>query len=137
MSKNLDGIQLSQSFAGVKILVVDDNLINQKVASKTLTKQGAEVNVANHGREAIAMMESQHYNIILMDLQMPEMNGFETTGFIRNNMQAPLNKIPIIAMTATALVSEKAKCLASGMNDYISKPFHAKDLYEKIRLQLS
>jgi CheY-like chemotaxis protein len=71
-----------------------------------------------------------------MDIQMPEMNGYETTHYIRNSMQPPLSNTPIIAMTATALVSEKTKCLATGMNDYISKPFLAKDLYEKISMQL-
>lgn len=129
--------KLSQPFSDIKILLVEDNLINQKVASYTLTKQGAEVEIANHGKEAILMLEKKKYDIILMDIQMPEMDGFETTQYIRNSVKESINKTPIIAMTASALVSEKAKCLASGMNDYISKPFQAKELYEKISSQLN
>jgi signal transduction histidine kinase/DNA-binding response OmpR family regulator len=127
----------SHAFTDVQILLVEDNLINQKVASYTLTKQGAQVEIANHGKEAIIMLEKKKYDIILMDIQMPEMDGFETTHYIRNSIKESISNTPIIAMTASALVSEKAKCLASGMNDYISKPFQAKELYEKISLQLN
>lgn len=127
----------SYPFSNVRILLVEDNVINQKVASYTLTKQGAEVEIANHGKEAIMMLEKKKYDIILMDIQMPEMDGFETTNYIRHNPKESVNKTPIIAMTASALVSEKAKCLESGMNDYISKPFQAKELYDKISLQLN
>ncbi len=124
-------------FSDVKILLVEDNLINQKVASYTLTKKGASVEIANHGKEAIVLIEKNRYDIILMDIQMPEMDGFETTQYIRNSVKESISKTPIIAMTASALISEKNKCLASGMNDYISKPFQAKELYEKITLQLN
>jgi len=127
----------SHAFTDVQILLVEDNLINQKVASYTLTKQGAQVEIANHGKEAIIMLEKKKYDIILMDIQMPEMDGFETTHYIRNSIKESISTTPIIAMTASALVSERAKCLASGMNDYISKPFQAKELYEKISLQLN
>lgn len=129
--------KLSHPFSDVQILLVEDNLINQKVASYTLTKQGAVVEIANHGKEAIIMLEKKKYDIILMDIQMPEMDGFETTQYIRNSVKESINKTPIIAMTASALVSEKTKCLESGMNDYISKPFQAKELYEKIATQLN
>ncbi|MEO6452794.1 MAG: ATP-binding protein, partial [Ginsengibacter sp.] len=135
--KEVENNKLSRAFSDVKILLVEDNLINQKVASYTLTKQGALVEIANHGKEAIIMIEKNKYDIILMDIQMPEMDGFETTLYIRNNIKESINKTPIIAMTASALVSERTKCLASGMNDYISKPFQAKELYEKISLQLN
>ena len=118
-------------------MLVEDNLINQKVASYTLTKQGAQVEIANHGKEAIMMVEKKKYDVILMDIHMPEMDGFEATHYIRNSIKDSISKTPIIAMTASALVSERAKCLASGMNDYISKPFQAKELYEKISLQLN
>lgn len=121
----------------VNILLVEDNLINQKVASYTLSKQGAQVEIANHGKEAIVMIEKKKYDVILMDIQMPEMDGFETTQYIRNNEKDWISKTPIIAMTASALVSERVKCLASGMNDYISKPFQAKELYDKISQQLN
>ena len=127
----------SCAFSDVQILLVEDNLINQKVASYTLTKQGAQVEIANHGKEAIMMIEKKKYDVILMDIHMPEMDGFEATRYIRNNIKESISKTPIIAMTASALVSERARCLASGMNDYISKPFQAKELYDKISLQLN
>jgi CheY-like chemotaxis protein len=127
----------SHRFSDVKILLVEDNLINQKVASYTLTKQGALVEIANNGREAILMLEEKKYDIILMDIQMPEMDGFEATQYIRNSIKDSISKTPIIAMTASALVSERVKCLALGMNDYLSKPFRPKELYEKISLQLN
>ena len=127
----------SHRFSDVKILLVEDNLINQKVASYTLTKQGAIVEIANNGKEAIIMLEKKKYDIILMDIQMPEMDGFETTQYIRNSIKESISQTPIIAMTASALVSERVKCLALGMNDYISKPFRPKELYEKISLQIN
>ncbi|MEO8763517.1 MAG: response regulator [Ginsengibacter sp.] len=127
----------SHRFRGVQILLVEDNLINQKVASYTLTKQGAVVEIANNGKEAIMMLETKKYDIILMDIQMPEMDGFETTEYIRNSIKESISKTPIIAMTASALVSERVKCLTLGMNDYLSKPFKPKELYEKISSQLN
>ena len=136
-SKAVTGDKQSNAFTDLQILLVEDNLINQKVASYSLTKQGARVEIANHGKEAIVMLEKKKYDIILMDIQMPEMDGFETTRYIRNSIKESISKTPIIAMTASALVSEKAKCLASGMNDYISKPFQAKELFDKISLQLN
>jgi CheY-like chemotaxis protein len=139
-NKDTDAVEankLSHRFSDVKILLVEDNLINQKVASYSLIKQGAVVEIANNGKEAIIMLEKKKYDIILMDIQMPEMDGFETTQYIRNSIKESINKTPIIAMTASALVSERVKCLASGMNDYISKPFRPKELYEKIALQLN
>jgi CheY-like chemotaxis protein len=128
---------VSHPFADVRILLVEDNLINQKVASYTLKKHGAEVEIANHGKEAIIMIEKKKYDIILMDIQMPEMDGYETTQYIRNSIKESISKTPIIAMTASALMAEKTKCLQSGMNDYISKPFQANELYEKISMQLN
>lgn len=136
-TENTANTKQSHAFTDIQILLVEDNLINQKVASYTLTKQGAQVEIANHGKEAIMMVEKKKYDVILMDIHMPEMDGFEATHYIRNSIKDSISKTPIIAMTASALVSERAKCLASGMNDYISKPFQAKELYEKISLQLN
>jgi signal transduction histidine kinase/DNA-binding response OmpR family regulator len=136
-SKSVANSKPAHVLSDVNILLVEDNLINQKVASYTLSKQGAQVEIANHGKEAIIMIEKKKYDVILMDIQMPEMDGFETTQYIRNNEKDWISKTPIIAMTASALVSERVKCLASGMNDYISKPFQAKELYDKISQQLN
>lgn len=119
-----------------KILLAEDNLINQKVASTLLFKQGALVDIANNGREVIEMLGKKEYHIVLMDIQMPEMDGYETTEFIRKSAAA-FNAIPIIALTASALSSEKSRCIECGMNDYLTKPFRAQELYEKINANIA
>lgn len=120
----------------LKILLAEDNLINQKVVIRVLTSQGAVVDIANHGREAIDMLKTKQYDVILMDLQMPEMDGYEATQIIRNDMGVKTSSTPIIAMTASALITDKAKCFHAGMNDFIAKPFLAGDLYKKILNQV-
>ena len=124
------------SLTGINILLVEDNIINQKVANRSLTNQGAVVNVANHGKEALELLIMNRYDIILMDIQMPEMDGYEATKIIRTEMSEAISRTPIIAMTASALIADREKCLLAGMNDYITKPFLATELYEKILLQL-
>lgn len=127
----------SHKLTGVNVLLVEDNIINQKVAAKILTNLEASVEVARHGREAIDFLKNKHYDIILMDIQMPEMDGYEATKIIREQMGSAIGSIPIIAMTASALIADREKCLIAGMNDFIAKPFQAKELYEKILGQLS
>jgi CheY-like chemotaxis protein len=95
-------------------------------------KWNCKVDIADNGRIAIDKLSTANYDIILMDIQMPEMDGCETTKHIRNNMSLPTSVTPIIAITANALVGEAEKYIAIGMNDYISKPFSQKILYEKI-----
>ena len=119
----------------VNILLAEDNLINQKVASKLLFKKGAQVDIANNGSEVLDMLEKKKYDIILMDINMPVLDGFETTQCIRQS-NSRFKRIPIIALTASALASEKAKCIEMGMDDYLSKPFKAEELFEKITAQL-
>ncbi|CAN5490825.1 hypothetical protein BH11BAC3_BH11BAC3_17080 [soil metagenome] len=125
------------ALAGIKILLAEDNLINQNVAVKILTIEGAEVVVANNGLEAIEMLRQHQYDVVLMDIQMPQMDGYETTRFIRSKMEAPACNSRIIAITASALISEKERCLSAGMDDYITKPFQAKDLFDKILGQMA
>lgn len=124
-----------QGMDHVSILLAEDNLINQKVASKLLFKKGAQVDIANNGSEVLEMLEKKKYDIILMDINMPVLDGFETTQCIRENVSG-FQRIPIIALTASALASEKAKCIEVGMDDYLSKPFKAEELFEKIVAQL-
>ncbi|MBS1773263.1 MAG: response regulator [Bacteroidetes bacterium] len=114
---------------GLHILVAEDNLINQKVVVYTLKNQGADVTVANNGKEAVHALSENNYHLILMDLQMPEMDGYQATRHIRSEMNSA---IPIIAMTADAMKGESDKCIAAGMQDYISKPFEPKELFNKI-----
>ncbi len=112
-----------------KVLVVEDNIINQMVVKHSLQKLGASTDIAGDGAEAIAKIKGDHYDLVLMDIQMPVMDGYETTHYIRNQMNCT---IPIIAMTAFALKGEDEKCFQSGMNGYVSKPFTVESLHHAI-----
>ncbi|MDE3235416.1 MAG: PAS domain S-box protein [Bacteroidota bacterium] len=115
------------------ILVVEDNEVNQKLIGFVLRKVGAEVDFANNGEEAIDMLTGEEaglYDLIIMDIQMPIMDGYTATRIIRNKLKI---QTPIIAMTASALQSEKDKCFEYGMNDYMTKPFDFNDLYKRIQ----
>lgn len=113
----------------LKILLVEDNDLNQKLAKKVIANFGFDYVIAENGKIALEKLKTEKFDVILMDLQMPELDGYETTKAIRNNLR--LNT-PIMAMTAHSLIGEKEKCLEIGMNDYISKPFKAEDLFYKI-----
>lgn len=120
-----------------KILLVEDNIINQKVAQYMLEKLGCNVDLANNGKEALDMLESNQYDIILMDCQMPEMDGFETTQNIRRQEAKSEQHMPIIAMTANAMKGDREKCIKAGMDDYISKPIKINTLYSTLVQELS
>jgi CheY-like chemotaxis protein len=106
-----------------RLLLVEDNFVNQRVAVYMLTKLGAQVDVAQHGREAIEMLGRSAYDAVLMDCQMPEMDGFEATRIIRDRASAVLDHdVPVIAMTAAAFPEDRARALASGMSDFMTKP---------------
>jgi two-component system sensor histidine kinase/response regulator len=108
-------------FSGLRVLLVEDNAINQRVAAALLRKLGARVDIAGNGREALEMVARFPFDFILMDCQMPEMDGFEATREIRN-LPAPSCKVPIIALTAGAMEADRQKCISCGMNDYLAKP---------------
>lgn len=116
----------------MRILLVEDSLVNQKVAVALLKREGHSVVVANDGREAIDAFVSQDFDLILMDVQMPEMDGFEATAAIRIEEKQTGGHIPIIAMTAYALKGDRERCLDAGMDNYVAKPIHAEDLLEAI-----
>jgi CheY-like chemotaxis protein/HPt (histidine-containing phosphotransfer) domain-containing protein len=115
-------------------LLAEDNAVNQKLALRLLEKQGHHVTVAGDGREALAALEQKPFDLVLMDVQMPEMNGFEATGAIRERERRRESgqHIPIIAMTAHAMKGDRERCLAAGMDDYVSKPIIARKLFEAI-----
>lgn len=116
-----------------RLLLVEDNLINQKYALKVLDKIGYRADVASNGLEALKAMESTSYDLVLMDVQMPEMDGLETTKHIRENEgKMSKGRCPIIAITAHALKGNREKCLDAGMDDYISKPVKPVKLAETI-----
>ena len=116
----------------LNVLLVEDNAMNQLLAQKVLSDWDWKVDVVENGMEAIEKIGSKDFDIILMDIQMPAMDGYETTQQIRNNFQAPKCNVPIIAMTAHLSSIEEDKCYKVGMNGYISKPFDNEVLYGKI-----
>jgi CheY-like chemotaxis protein len=115
-----------------KILLAEDGLVNQKVAVGLLEKQGHLVDVADNGKAAVDAWERESYALILMDVQMPEMDGFEATAVIREKEKQTGQHIPIIAMTANAMLGDREKCLEAGMDDYVSKPVRPQELYDAI-----
>jgi len=118
--------------AHTKILLVEDNIINQKLALALLKKQGLSAKVANNGQEALDMMQSEAFDLVLMDCQMPIKDGFETTLALRATPGIN-QRVPIIAMTANAMEGDDARCYAVGMSDYVSKPVNPSILAEKLR----
>jgi PAS domain S-box-containing protein len=122
-------IEIDTEFRGIKVLVVEDIALNQLLMKTLLDDFGFERDIASNGKIAIEKLQTKSYDIILMDLQMPEMNGFEATEYIRNKMHS---KIPIVALTADVTTVDLAKCKAVGMNDYIAKPVDENLLYSKI-----
>ncbi|MEY2828202.1 MAG: hypothetical protein RIQ33_60 [Bacteroidota bacterium] len=122
-----------KNMVGKRILLVEDNPFNQLIATKFLEKWNAVVETAENGRVALEILsKTNNFDLILMDIQMPELDGIETTKAIRKLDDIALQRIPIIALTAVAMENDKEKLLNDGMNDYISKPFNPTELYKKI-----
>jgi PAS domain S-box-containing protein len=120
----------SQCLAGRRFLVAEDNEVNQQLVDHVLRRGGGLVQLASNGEQAVRhLQEGERYDLIIMDLQMPVMDGYAATQYIRNDLQL---QIPIIAMTATALIGEQVRCFEVGMNDYMTKPFEFTDLYKRI-----
>jgi signal transduction histidine kinase/CheY-like chemotaxis protein len=117
---------------GLNVLLVEDNPLNQKLALKILSDWNWHVDLADNGKKAIRSVRKKNYDIILMDVQLPEMNGYEVTSFIREKLPVSRAGIPVIALTAHAMSSEEKKCYQAGMNGYISKPFNPKKLYTMV-----
>ncbi|MGA8596759.1 MAG: response regulator [Bryobacteraceae bacterium] len=116
----------------LRILLAEDNLVNQRLAGMLLEKRGHTVVVANNGREALALFDGQIFDLVLMDVQMPELDGFETTALLRENEKNTGRHIPIIAMTANAMKGDEERCLAAGMDGYVPKPVKPEALFAAI-----
>ena len=120
---------LSPGQPRLRVLLAEDNHINQLVALKILQSLGYQADVVNDGREALCALEKAPYDLILLDCQMPEMDGFETTRRIRSGEAGTRNtRVPIVALTANAMVSDRQECLLAGMDDYVSKPIDVSEL---------
>jgi PAS domain S-box-containing protein len=133
---NTHEIQLAPSnVEGCKILVAEDNIMNQKYISSLLNKWNIDFTIASDGKKAIEQAQKQAFDIILMDIQMPNTDGYEATITIRNTKN-PNQKIPIIALTASAMLDQKSKALSVGMNDFITKPFAPNTLLNTIQAYL-
>jgi signal transduction histidine kinase/ActR/RegA family two-component response regulator len=117
-----------ESLRPLRILLAEDNIVNQKVASRILEKSGHSVLAVMNGKEALAAIQREAFDVVLMDIQMPEMDGFEATARIRASAATEVRQLPILALTAHAMSGDREKCLAAGMNGYVSKPLQPAEL---------
>ncbi|MGC2623845.1 MAG: response regulator, partial [Candidatus Acidiferrales bacterium] len=112
-----------------RVLLAEDNLVNQTLAVRLLEKRGYVVSVAGNGRLALEALEKETFDIVLMDIQMPEMDGFQATAAIREKEKSTAGHIPILALTAHALKADEERCIAAGMDAYVSKPIRTSELF--------
>jgi CheY-like chemotaxis protein len=127
------GLTAATSVARLKILLAEDNLVNQKVATRLLEKQGHTVTSAGTGLAALSLFRSQPFDMILMDVQMPEMDGLEATAAIRRDEAVSGTHVPIIALTAHAMAGDRERCISAGMDGYASKPIRAEELKNEMQ----
>ena len=118
--------------ASLHVLVAEDNSVNQRLALRLLEKRGHKVKIVGNGAQAIEALAQDSFDVVLMDVQMPEMDGFQATAAIRERERASGDHMPIIAMTAHAMRGDRERCLEAGMDDYISKPLRAEDFYQVV-----
>jgi CheY-like chemotaxis protein len=118
--------------AQFRILLAEDNLVNQRFAVRTLERMGHQVVVVQTGQEALAALQAEKVDLVLMDVQMPEMDGLAATREIRRREQGTQEHLPVIAMTAHAMKGDRESCLDAGMDDYIAKPINREELQQSI-----
>ncbi|MDA0745180.1 MAG: response regulator [bacterium] len=123
---------LQENQRPLHILLAEDNAVNQRLAVGLLENRSHRVRVASNGQEALDVLEAEHFDLVIMDVQMPDVDGFEATARIREREQITGGHVPIIAMTAYAMKGDQERCLASGMDAYVSKPVQAQELFRAI-----
>jgi len=135
-SEGRDEIEGRRTELNLRVLVAEDHPVNQEITREHLMAFGCRVDMVGNGAEALAAFDAHNYDVILMDCQMPEIDGFEATRLIRTreamNMDTSSRKVPIIALTAHAMIGDRDRCIRAGMDDYLSKPFGADDLYRVV-----
>ena len=120
--------EIAAPLKSVRVLLAEDNLVNQKLAVGVLEKLGCQVTVTDNGVRALEVLSTEPFDVVLMDVEMPEMNGIETTAEIRRLEADSKQHIPIVAMTARAMVGDRERCLEAGMDDYLSKPVRINEI---------
>jgi two-component system sensor histidine kinase/response regulator len=116
----------------LRVLLAEDNLVNQRLVAMLLERRGHTVTIAANGRLAVQALERDRYDVVLMDVQMPEMGGFEATAVIREKERRAGGHIPIVALTANAMKGDSERCLSAGMDAYIAKPIRSSELFDAI-----
>ena len=124
--------ELAQSERRLRLLLAEDNVVNQRLAVKLLERRGHDVVVVNNGRQALAVLEHERFDAVLMDIQMPEMDGFETTSAIREQELFSKAHLPIVAMTAHAMKGDRERCFEAGMDGYVAKPLQPQELFDVV-----
>ncbi|WP_430811423.1 MULTISPECIES: response regulator [unclassified Carboxylicivirga] len=117
----------------VSVLLVEDNVLNQKLIFLNLSRYGFKIDIANHGREALEKLEHGHYDLVLMDLMMPVMDGLETTRAIRHKEKDSKTHLPIVGLTANTYDADREKCLSTGMDEYMAKPFDLQEFFKNLK----
>jgi two-component system, sensor histidine kinase and response regulator len=123
---------LRVSKRGLSLLLVEDNPVNRKLAVKMLEKMGHRVSTAGNGRQALEILDRESFDAVFMDVQMPEMDGYEATATIRSKERATGEHVPIIAMTAHAMKGDRERCLEVGMDGYVAKPINSAELFDTL-----
>jgi CheY-like chemotaxis protein len=123
---------LREGRRGLRVLLVEDSAINRTLVDRLLAKRGHTVLAVTNGRDALAALETQTFDLLVMDVQMPDMDGFEATAAIREQERATGKHLPILALTAHVTPGYRERCLAAGMDGHVSKPIHAQELFEAI-----
>ena len=121
-----------EGIGGLRVLLAEDNPVNQVLATRLLEKAGLTVTAVSDGRDALLALEKNRFDVVLMDVEMPHINGFQVTEEVRKNEQTSGEHIPIIALTAHAINSDRERCLAAGMDGYLTKPIAWTDLYATV-----